>query len=154
MIHFLPAVRFALRRYRRTPGPALAAVLTLALGIGANSAIFSLVDGVTLRPLDIADPAHLVSLASVKEHAAADSERDTTSSIAEYQDIRAGIPAFADVAGVDHRGVALKTVDGIQLLTAEVVTDNFFAFIGARPELGHLPTESELAHTQSPRYRP
>ncbi len=150
MIHFLPAVRFALRRYRRTPGPALAAVLTLALGIGANSAIFSLVDGVTLRPLDIADPAHLVSLASVKEHVAADSERDTTSSIAEYQDIRTGIPAFADVAGVDHRGVALKTADGIQLLTAEVVTDNFFAFMGARPELGHLPTEWELAHTQSP----
>lgn len=150
MIHFLPVVRFSLRRYRRTPGPALAAVLTLALGIGANTAIFSLVDGVTLRPLSISDPAHLLSLASVKEHVAADSERDTTSSIAEYQDIRTGIPAFADVAGVDHRGVALKTADGIQLLTAEVVTDNFFAFMGARPELGRLPTEWELAHTQSP----
>ncbi len=150
MIHFLPVVRFSLRRYRRTPGPALAAVLTLALGIGANTAIFSLVDGVTLRPLSISDPAHLLSLASVKEHVAADSERDTTSSFAEYQDIRTGIPAFADVAGVDHRGVALKTADGIQLLTAEVVTDNFFAFMGARPELGRLPTEWELAHTQSP----
>ena len=150
MFHFLPAIRFAVRKYRRAPGPALAAVLTLALGIGANAAIFSLVDGVTLRPLAIADPAHLVSVASVKTHAAADSERDTTSSFPEYQDLRAGIPAFADVAGVDHRGIALKTADGIELLTAEVVTDNFFTFLGARPELGHLPTETELSHSQAP----
>jgi predicted permease len=151
MTHLLSAIRFALRKYRRAPGPALAAVLTLALGIGANSAIFSLIDGTTLRPLAIADPAHLVIIASVKDRAAADSERlDTTSSFSEYQDVRAGIPAFSDVAGVDHRGVALKTADGIQILEAEVVTDNFFTFMGAKPELGHLPTESELAHTQAP----
>jgi predicted permease len=151
MIRFLSAIRFALRKYRRAPGPTLAAILTLALGIGANSVIFSIVDAITLRPLAIADPGHLLSLASVKPHAAAESERDTTSSFAEYEDIRAGIPAFADVTGVDHRGVALKTADGIQLLPfVEVVTDNYFTFLGARPELGHLPTESELAHTQTP----
>lgn len=151
MIHFLPAIRFALRRYRRVPGPALAAVLTLALGIGANTAIFSLIDGVWLRPLAIADPAQLVSVASVKAHAAADSERtDTSSSFAEYEDVRTGIPAFADVAGIDHRGMALKTGDGLVLLSAEVVTDNFFSFMGARAELGHLPTESELARMQAP----
>jgi predicted permease len=151
MIHFLPAIRFALRRYRRAPGPALAAVITLALGIGANTALFSLIDGVCLRPLGIADPAHLVAIASVKDHAAADSERlDTSSSFAEYTDVRTGVAAFSDVAGVDHRGIALKTGDGIELLTAEVVTDNFFNFMGARAELGHLPTESELARAQSP----
>ncbi|HWE86355.1 MAG TPA: ABC transporter permease [Terracidiphilus sp.] len=150
MIHFLPAIRLALRRYRHAPGPALAAILTLALGIGANTALFSLIDGVCLRPLAIADPAHLVAIASVKNHAAADSERDNTSSFDEYTDVRAGVAAFSDVAGVDHRGIALKTGDGLQLLTAEVVTDNFFTFMGARAELGHLPTESELAHAQSP----
>ncbi len=151
MIHLAQDVRFALRRFRRTPFPFLAAILTLALGIGANTAIFSLVDGIMLRPLQIFDPAHLVGLESVKNHAAANSERDdTTSSFAEFQDVRAGVPAFADVAAADRRGVALETHEGLQLLFAEVVSDNYFSFIGAQPELGRLPDENELRRIQGP----
>jgi predicted permease len=151
VIHLVQDVRFAFRRFRRTPGPFLAAILTLALGIGANTAIFSLVDGITLRPLPIADPSHLVGIESVKNHAAANSERDDlTSSYAEFQDVRQGVPAFADVAAVDRRGVALETSEALQLLLAEVVSDNYFTFMGVRPELGRLPDENELRHLQSP----
>jgi predicted permease len=151
VIHLVQDVRFAFRRFRRTPGPFLAAILTLALGIGANTAIFSVVDGSILRPLPISDPSHLVGIESVKNHAAANSERDdVTSSYAEFQDVRVGAPAFADVAAVDRRGVALETSDGLQLLLAEVVSDNYFTFMGVQPELGRLPDENELRRIQAP----
>ena len=150
MIHLVQDIRFAFRRFRRTPGPFFAAILTLALGIGANTAIFSLVDAITLRPLPIADPSHLVGIESVKNHSAANSEDDPTSSFAEFQDVRQSVPAFADVAAVDRRSVALETPDGLQLLLAEVVSDNYFTFMDVQPELGRLPDENELSHLQSP----
>lgn len=151
MIHLINDIRFAFRRFRRAPGPFLAAIVTLALGIGANTAIFSLVDGIWLRPLPIADPSHLVGIQSLKNHAAADSERtDSGSSFAEFLDVRERVPAFSDVAAVDRRGVALETADGLQLLLAEVVSDNYFTFMGVRPELGRLPDENELRRAQSP----
>ncbi len=135
----------------RAPAPFLAAVVTLALGIGANTAIFSLVDGIWLRPLPIADPSHLVGIESVKNHAAADSERDnTTSSYSEFEDVRERVPAFADVAASDRRGLALETADGLQLLLTEVVSDNYFTLMGVRPELGRLPDENELRHSNAP----
>ena len=134
----------------RAPAPFLAAVVTLALGIGANTAIFSLVDGIWLRPLPIADPSHLVGIESVKNHAAADSERDnTTSSYSEFEDVRERVPAFADVAASDPQ-MALETADGLQLLLTEVVSDNYFTLMGVRPELGRLPDENELRHSNAP----
>ena len=66
MFRLLQDVRFALRKFRQAPGPILAAMVTLAFGIGANSAIFSIADAIWLRPLPITDPSHLVALASVK----------------------------------------------------------------------------------------
>jgi len=151
VIHLIYDIRFAFRRFRRAPGPFSAAIITLALGIGANSAIFSLVDGIWLRPLVIADPSHLVGIACVKNHAAADSERNNTmSSYPEYLDFRERVPAFADVAASDRRGLALETPDGMQLLLADVVSDNYFTVMGARPELGRLPDENELRRADAP----
>ncbi len=151
LIHLIHDVRFAFRRFRHTPGPFLAAIVTLALGIGANTAIFSLVDGIWLRPLPIADPSHLVAIESVKNHAAADSEgTETGSSYSEFEDVRAGVPAFADVAASVRRGVVLETSDGLQLQLTDVVSDNYFTFMGVKPELGRLPDENELRRLQTP----
>lgn len=148
--NLLRDLRFGFRILRRSPMVAAVAIATLALGIGANTAIFSLVDGVWLRPLPIADPSHLVAIESVKSHATAQSDQDTTSSYKEFADLRQRVPAFADVVAADRRGVALQTANGWQMLLCEVVSDNYFTFMGARPELGRLPSESEIAHADSP----
>src|ERR1035441_10628923 len=119
MIHLIQDIRFAFRRFRRVPGPFLAAILTLTLGIGANTAIFSLVDGISLRPLPIADPSHLVAIKSVKNLATADAEgTDSGSSFGEFSDARERVPAFSDVAAADRRGMVFQTADGLQLLLA------------------------------------
>ena len=144
-------LRHGLRILRKSPGLMSVAVATLALGIGANTAIFSIVDGISLRPLPIADPSHLVAIQSVKNHAAANAEgTDSGSSYAEFSDVRERIPAFSDVAAADRRGIVFQTADGLQLLLAEVVSDNYFTFMGVRPEIGRLPDESELRRSQSP----
>ena len=150
MLSILRDLRFALRKFLRTPGPILAAIVTLALGIGANTAIFSLVDGVWLRPLDIADPSHLLVIQSVKEHASADSERDTGSSFPEYQDLRQRVPAFSDVAATSGRGVVIDQGDGLKLLMARVVSENYFDFMGAHAQLGRLPSQQEMLHAETP----
>ncbi|UWZ82614.1 ADOP family duplicated permease [Occallatibacter riparius] len=151
MFHLATDVRYGLRKFLRAPLLISAAVITLALGIGANAAIFSLVDGIWMRPLAIADPGHLVAIQSLKAGATTDSERtDTASSFAEFDDIRAQTPAFADVAAVADRGLVLETNDGIQLLLARVVSDNYFAFMGVKPELGRLPSESEWKNSTTP----
>lgn len=143
--------RHGLRMLRKSPGLMSVVVVTLALGIGANTAIFSLVDGIWLRPLPIADPSHLVAVKSLKDHAAADAEgTESGSSYGEFSDLRERVPAFSDVGAADRRGLVLQTSDGLQLLLAEVVSDNYFTFMGVRPELGRLPDESELHRLQSP----
>lgn len=148
---FLREVRFGLKLFRKFPLLTAVAVGTLALGIGANTAIFSLVDAIWLRPLPIADPAHLIAIKNVKGHASADAERsDTGSSYGEFEDLRAHVPAFSEVAASDGRGVVLQTADGNQLLLAEVVSDNYFSFMGVRPELGRLPDQNELRDSRGP----
>jgi len=150
LIHLINDIRFFFRRFMRTPGPYLAAIVTLALGVGANTAIFSLVDGIWLRPLPIADPSHLVAVDCVKTGAAADSERNSNSSYAEFEDVRGRVPAFADVAASDRRGLALDNGDGLQLLLTEMVSDNYFEMMGVLPELGRLPGENELRRNDAP----
>jgi predicted permease len=143
-------LRFAFRKFMRSPGLSLAAVVTLALGIGANTAIFSLVDGIWLRPLQIADPSHLVAIQSVKNNATTDSELDSGSSYDEYHDVRERIPAFANVAATSSRGVVIRRGDGLKLLLARVVSENYFDVLGARTVLGRLPSESEMQHAETP----
>jgi putative ABC transport system permease protein len=132
---------FAIRKFKQSPVLVLAAVVTLVLGVGVNVAIFSLADGVCLRPLQISDPSHLVAIESVKGISGADARPG--SSYVEYLDIRRQVPAFSGLAATSNRGVVLKTHDGLQMLMTRVVSDNYFELIGAQAELGRLPTEQE-----------
>jgi predicted permease len=135
-------VRFALRTLRRSPGLALAAVLTLALGIGANAAIFSAVNAVILRPLPFAAPERLVML---WEENPEKGWHEQVAAPANVLDWRESVPAFADVAAyVAGSDATTLTGDGPPaVLRGAAVTGNFFAVLGVRPLLGRTLTDAE-----------
>jgi predicted permease len=128
-------VRFAVRVLRRAPVTSLLAVLTLALGIGVNTAVFSAANGVLLRPLPFADPERLVALGEDN------AEKDWTmqiAAVANYLDWREQVPAFRDVAAYadfDQR-VTITGLGDPHALHASTVSGNFFDVLGVRPLLG------------------
>jgi predicted permease len=145
MKQLIQDVSYALRKFRQSPGLVLAAIVTLALGVGVNTAIFSIADGICLRPLPIPDPSHLVAVESLSPKA--DAEASPQSSYSEYMDIRSRVPAFSGLAAYSKRGVLLNMSDGWHMLPVQVVSDNYFEVVGNQPELGHLPTEAESQTT-------
>ena len=129
-------VRFALRSLRRAKGLALTVVVTLALGIGANAAIFSVVRGVLLRPLVNRDEDRLLYIRQASTRDAAD---NMTFSIPEYKDLKARvttIAAFGDFSTVDFTLVGLGSEP--RIIKAGVVGGSFFDVMGLRPALGRL----------------
>ena len=121
---FAQDLRYAWRTLRRAPTFTLVAVLSLGLGIGANVAIFRLVDAVVLRPLPgIAAPESLVEL---------------TGRTLSYPYVRAVGEggAFADIAGYRSRGMSLGTGDGATVIDGGIVSGSYFRLLGARPALG------------------
>ena len=125
-------LRYAARRLVRSPGFALAAVLTLALGIGANTTIFTIVNAILLRPPPgVSDPHRLVSLYtsdfSGPPHG--------TSSIPDYEDFRKATDVFADVALFIPRSVAVGETE-FERVGLEVVSGNYFRTLAARPAWG------------------
>ena len=120
---FVRDVRYALRVLRRNPGFTLAATLTLALGIGANTAIFSLVDAILLRPLPYTDPDRLVSVAGTYPRGGFAAMRR------EIQTMQ--VAAYA----VDHN-VNLTGLGDAARLESTLVSAELFSVLGARPFLG------------------
>lgn len=117
-------VRFAVRTLRRSPGFTFVAALTLAIGIGANTAIFSVVRGILLRPLPFADPARLVMVAS-RYHGARD-----TSSPANVYDWRAQNHSLTSMAVLAGHSVVLSGSGDPEQLRAFDVSGDFFSILG------------------------
>ncbi len=139
-------VRFALRTLARHPALAGAAVLTLALGVGANTAIFSVVDAVILRPLPFPAPDRLVML---WEENPEKNWRLADAAPANYLDWREQVHAFQDVAAYNP-GVGHATLTGVgdpQLLGASVVTGNFFSVLGVRAAFGRGFSDQDTRDT-------
>ena len=136
-------LRYAARTLRRSPGFALVAILTLALGIGANTAIFSVVDAVILRPLPYPEPTRLVELwGNVKR---AKVER-RGASYPDYVDWRDQSQSFTSMAAVDGSAMTLTGIDEPERIQAEVVSQPYFDLLGIRPALGRLfrPDEDKV----------
>jgi putative ABC transport system permease protein len=131
-------LRYALRQLRRSPGYSAAAVLTLALGIGANTAVFSLVNGVLLRPLPYAEPERLYTLF---EQRPAGEMR--LASYPTFLDWKNQSDAFAGLAYIRGQTVIFRGPDGPEQLVAGYVSDGFLATVGEQPLLGRgfLPDE-------------
>src|SRR5512145_3307140 len=114
-------LRYALRWLWRSPGFAAAAILSLGLGIGFNTAIFSVVDALLLRPLPVHDPSRLVDLYT----SGADGDTYSTSSLPDLLDYRAQTPALADLAGYSPMFAGVSRGDHSRLVLGEVVTGNY-----------------------------
>ncbi|MGC2252580.1 MAG: ABC transporter permease [Acidobacteriaceae bacterium] len=141
MTTLLKDVRFAFRQLRKSPGFTVTAILTLALGIGATAAMFSVIDAVLLHPLPF-NGADRITRINMK--AAANYQQP--SSWPEYQDIRRLATTFSVVAGVGNGGgVTLTQGKGAIYLHAVQGTDNFFQLFGVQPLLGRtfLPGEDQ-----------
>lgn len=131
----LQDLRYAARTLARTPGFTAVAVATLALGIGATTAIWSLVDAVLLRPLPFSEPDRL---AAVWMTGGQGGERYPMSE-ADLRDWRARNRAFAQVSAFVETRFALTGEGEPELLSGAWVTSNFFATLGVRPLLGRAP---------------
>jgi putative ABC transport system permease protein len=123
-------LRYGLRALRRNPGLTLIAVLSLAAGIGANSAIFSFIDAIAMRPMPVPRVSEIVHISTTSPQF-----RWTGVSGADYLDYR-NASSLAGVAAVDYRGSVL-TIGGVpEITSAEVVSDNFFTLLGIQAAVG------------------
>jgi putative ABC transport system permease protein len=136
----LQDLRYALRQLRKNPGFAAVAVLTLALGIGASTAIFSAVDTILLRPLPYRQPERL---ALVTESLPAMSSEEFGVSAAEYVDYRDRNRSFSQVASYETAGFNLTGVGKPLRVNAAQISASAFPLLGVSPELGRGFTEEE-----------
>jgi predicted permease len=139
----LQDVKYGLRMLVKSPGFSLVAVLSLALGIGANTAIFSLVNAVLLRPLPVADPEHLVSVSTTDLK----NPGNLPLSHLNFKDLRAQNAAFTDMAAYTFNQVNYSAGREAEQIPVQVVTANYFSLLGAQPALGRgfLPEEEATA---------
>ncbi len=137
MDRLLQDLRYALRLLRKSPGFSLIAILTLALGIGANTAIFTVVNAVILRPLPVKDLDRLVAvMASDTRNNAAEQQYMPISPL-NYQDLRDKNDVLTGMAGVTGVGVNLSGAGTPQQLNAALVSGNYFELLGVRAALGN-----------------
>jgi predicted permease len=140
-------LKHGLRQLARRPGFAAAAIASLALGVGLNTTLFSVVNAVLLRDTPIERPDRLVEVYT----GMSEDFPHLTSSYPDFLSIRDGAPAFADLAAHAHaRGILSGGGGKPALVTGEVVTANYFPLLGVRPVIGRgfLPEENvgEGAH--------
>src|SRR5215207_7654434 len=135
-------LRHALRSLGKTPGFALAAVLALALGIGANTAVFSVVNGVLLRPLGYADPDRLVLL-----YAAHPPQGEFNSpsypAFRDWRDAGDAGGALDGMAFLRSETLLLRRTEGALRINGAHVSDGFFPLLGTKPLLGRTFTPDE-----------
>ena len=136
MTKLLQDLRYGLRVLRKSPGFATVAMLVLALGIGANTAIFSVVNTVLLRPLPFEDPARIVHVWHVPPPKSFPGMTRFSVSTANYLDWRQQNDVFEDMAIYTGSSMNLTGGDKAESLLAANVAPNFFSVLGVKPLLG------------------
>jgi predicted permease len=138
-------LRYAVRMLRRNPGATLAAVVVMALGIGANTAIFSLVNGLLLRPLNVTQPERLVSVYTSQVGGL----RHGNTSYPDYLDYRTRSEVFSVLAAHTFAPMALKGNEQPRIVVGQLVSWDYFGALGIEPALGRtfLPEEDEAFGT-------
>ena len=134
----LQDLRYGVRMLRKSPGFAAVAVITLALGIGANTAIFTVVNGVLLNPLPYPQPEQLVALYQRTPNFA-----EASIPYPNFLDWRRENRSFSDLAAYRHDDFNLTGAGEPERLEGEMVSASFFPVLGVKPVLGRTFTESE-----------
>src|SRR6478736_2315891 len=137
MTTLLQDVRYAARQLRKSPGFAVLAVATLALGIGANTAMFTVVESVILRPLPYQQADRLVSIGPE------DSDGPGATSWVTYRDVREQAQKFENVALFSEDVGVVQGKEGSVSVVTPGVTPNTFKLLGIQPLLGRTFTEEE-----------
>src|ERR1700683_3460658 len=135
-------VRYAFRIMRKSPGFTLIVILTLALGIGANTSIFSIVNAVLLRSLPYYDPSRLVKITFNNPGIGL---RDVPYSVPELEDLKSRAGVFDEVSVLFSGSTNLtggKQPEHLELLE---VSPNYFSMLGASPQIGRLIGPQDFA---------
>jgi len=126
----LQDIRYAVRKLSRTPGFTAIAAFTLALAIGATTAIFSVIDGVLLKPLPFRDPERVVRVTNIR-----DGNR-MVSSVPDFLDIRAQSKSYSSVAALDAQAMNLTGGSEPERVAAARVGAMFWSLLGVTPDIG------------------
>ena len=129
-------LRFACRTLRKAPGFTVVAVLTLALGIGANTAMFSVINAVLLRPLPFPSPERLAAVASVDLRATFGAGASGSASWPDFFDWRSGARTFEHLSAYRETGFTLVNGGRALHVPGAVVTSDIFSTLGVTPALG------------------
>ena len=134
-------IRYGLRMLRKAPGFTLVVVLTLALGIGANTALFSVVNGVLLNPLPYPEPNQLVTL-----HESKPNFETGSISYPNFRDWQKENKTFSAMAISRSNSLALTGYGEAEQVRAELISSDFFPVLGVKPEIGRgfAPGEDEI----------
>ena len=133
-------IRYAVRRLSKDVGFTVAAVVTLALGIGANTAIFSVINAVLLRPLPFHDPDRIVA---VWQENRAFNLKNSPIAMGNYVDFRAQSKAFDQMGAVEARQFQLTGDADAEQVQGGLATSSLFAVLGVKPSLGRVFVEGE-----------
>jgi putative ABC transport system permease protein len=135
-------VRYGLRMLVKNPGLASIVVITLALSIGASSAIFSVVNGVLLRPLNYSEPSRIMTLQSFRRG------KLGQVSPANFLDWRGQSESFQDIAAFHVGGANLMAGDDVQRVQLSIISASFFRVFGVSPHLGRdfTPDDEAAGH--------
>lgn len=146
--NFIQDLRFALRQMRRSPGFVLTAVLTLALGVGANTAVYSLLDQALLRALPVEKPEQLVVLSAPgkaweghsSDHGAGE---EKSFSYPMYRDLRDQAKVFSGLIATSPASVGIAHDRTSEISDAEIVSGNYFSVLGVKPALGRVLAQTD-----------
>ena len=139
-------IRYAWRQLRKSPAFAAVAVIMLALGIGANTAIFGLLDQALLRSLPVKEPERLVILkfsGGFSGHTRARADDKFYFSYPMYRDLRDRNSVFSGLIATVNAEAGVQWHNQPELVTTEVVSANYFGVLGVQPELGRLLVQSD-----------
>ena len=137
---FAQDLTYALRQLRRNPGFAAAATLTLALGIGANTAIYQVLDAVAFRSLPVRDPASLVQIQLLENHRAIHISYPFYHELAARQQVLDGLFAVSDFP---LRQAVLRGRGSFRAVTGSIVTGNYFRALGVAARAGRVFTDDD-----------